>query len=59
MKLSKNKKYVAVMEMLDNGKLKISKAKEYYRVNQHKSGQKIIDSREFARALNTSELLIK
>lgn len=59
MKLKPSEKYVAVVEVLKNGKLKIQKARQLVPVDASHSTWKQIDSRNFARAINTSNLVIK
>lgn len=59
MKLNKNNKFWAEIEVLNNGNLKIKKAQKYSILNQHSRQWTPINAREFARAINTSKLVIK
>lgn len=59
MKLNPNNKFFTLLEVQDNGMVKVRKAQRHYTVNQHKTKWQLISSRDFARALNQSELVIK
>lgn len=58
MKFKPSQKYVAVFELSRNGKLKISKARKLVADNTDHTKWKQINARDFARAINTSKLII-
>jgi hypothetical protein len=58
-KLNKNSMYWAQISVTDDNKVKIKKAQQLVKLNQNSSSWKVIDARNFSRALNNSEMLIK
>ena len=59
MKLTKNNKYLALVEVLDNQEVKVTKAQKLTNLNQYARKWQPIDARNFSRALNKSSLVIK
>lgn len=57
--LKSNQKYWAEFQVLPDGKLKIVKANKLVKVNQHKARWKLVDSRDFSRALDGRELILR
>jgi len=58
-KLNKNSQYWAQIIVTPDNKVKVKKAQQYIVKNQHSSVWKPIDARNFSRALNNSDMLIK
>jgi len=58
-KLNKNNQYWAHITITGDNKVKVKRAQQLVSLNQHTSKWAAIDARNFARALNNSEMLIK
>ena len=57
---NKNQKtYWAQFNLLPDGKIKITRASKLIGLNQHKNTWRITDTRNLARKINRSELIIK
>ena len=59
MKLNRKTKYLALVEVLDNQEIKVTKAQKLTNLNQYARKWQPIDARNFSRALNKSNLVIK
>lgn len=59
MKNSKPVKYFGELIQLPNGKFKATKMKKLVWKNQYKRGWQPVNSRDFARLLNRSQIIIK
>ena len=59
MKLNKNNKFFALLEVQNNGAIKIKKAQKYTKVNQHLRYWEQINARDFARTLNQTQLVTR
>jgi hypothetical protein len=59
MQLKSNQKYWMLAEVQTDGRVKLQKSQKLVRLNQHKSHWQKVSSRDMARALNMSELIIK
>lgn len=57
--LKSNQKYWAEFQVLPDGKLKIVKTNKLVKVNQHKTKWKQIDARDFSRAVDGRELVLR
>ena len=58
-KLKPNQTFLGIFTVQADGKLKVKTAKTLTAVNQYKTHWKITDSRDLARVINRSELVIK
>ena len=59
MTLKPNQKFLGILTVQKDGKLKVSKAQRLTNVNQYKTTWQNTNSRELARVLNRAEYLIK
>lgn len=57
--LRPNQKYWTLVSVQDDGRIKVEKAQRLVKYNQHRASWEQVNSREMARALNHSELVIK
>ena len=58
-KLDNSQKYWAEFEIQPNGSLKVVRSNRLTKVNQHKNKWTQINSRDFARAINGRELVLR
>ena len=58
MKLRKNQKIWAEIEILSDGKLKVVRADKYVSLNQHRNKWVRTDARNIARLINNGNLVI-
>jgi len=58
-KLIPNNSFLGVFTVQEDGRIKVEKAKLYEKVNQYKCKWTPINSRNYARFLNKSKLVIK
>ena len=52
-------RFFAEIAQLSDGRIKLRKAKKLVGVNQHKKTWKTLDSRDLARKINKSQIVIK